>query len=47
MRHYAEYAQTLGEQGFTVRRSGLRIASAFLAIVTFGSLRPATLLATR
>jgi len=47
IRHYAEYARTLGEQGFTVQRSGSRIASAFLAVVTFGSLRPATLMATR
>jgi SAM-dependent methyltransferase len=44
IRHFAEYARVLGAEGFGVRRSGSRVVAAFLAIVTFGSLRPATLL---
>jgi SAM-dependent methyltransferase len=44
IRHFAEYARVFGAEGFAVRRSGSRFVSAFLAIVTFGSLRPATLL---
>ena len=47
IRHLGEYAKTFGEEGFDVRRSGSRIVSAFLAILTFGSLRPATVIATR
>ena len=47
IRHFGEYAKTFGEEGFDVRRSGSRIVSAFLAILTFGSLRPATVIATR
>ena len=44
IRHFAEYARVFGAEGFAVRRSGSRVASAFLTIVTFGSLMPATLL---
>jgi len=47
IRHFGEYAKAFGEEGFDVKRSGSRIVSAFLAILTFGSLRPATLIATR
>jgi len=47
IRHAGEYERTFAEQGFAVRRAGSRLVSAFLAIVTFGSLRPATVIATR
>jgi arsenite methyltransferase len=44
IRHGREYAQSFAANGCTSRSIGSAIASVFLAIVTFGSLRPATLL---
>ncbi len=44
IRHFAEYERAFAGAGMTARRSGSLVAAAFLAIVTFGSLRPATLL---
>src|SRR3954447_18429775 len=43
IRHGREYAQSFAAHGCTSRPAGSAIASIFLAIVTFGSLRPATL----
>jgi len=48
IRHGSEYAATLASAGCRdVRRLDSRAASAFLALVTVGSLRPATLLARK
>jgi ubiquinone/menaquinone biosynthesis C-methylase UbiE len=48
IRHGSEYAAELARGGCgDVRRLDSRAASAFLAAVTFGSLRPATLLARK
>jgi arsenite methyltransferase len=44
IRHGREYATSFAASGCTSRSVGSAIASVFLAIVTFGSLRPATLL---
>ncbi|MEA2788904.1 MAG: hypothetical protein QOG73_1310 [Acetobacteraceae bacterium] len=44
IRHGSEYAKSFAANGCTSRSVGSAIASVFLAIVTFGSLRPATLL---
>jgi ubiquinone/menaquinone biosynthesis C-methylase UbiE len=44
IRHGREYAQSFAANGCTSRSIGSAIASVFLAILTFGSLRPATLL---
>ena len=43
IRHGREYAESFAAHGCTSRSVGSAIASVFLAIVTFGSLRPATL----
>jgi ubiquinone/menaquinone biosynthesis C-methylase UbiE len=48
IRHGSEYAAELARAGCgDVRRLDSRAGSAFLALVTFGSLRPATLLARK
>jgi len=47
IRHFAEYERAFSGAGLAVRRSSSRVASAFFAIVTFGSLTPATLLAEK
>jgi len=48
IRHGSEYAATFVSAGCRdVRRLDSRAASAFLALVTVGSLRPATLLARK
>jgi ubiquinone/menaquinone biosynthesis C-methylase UbiE len=44
IRHGAEYARVFAQHGCEVVRKG---ANPFLTFVTFGSLRPATLIATR
>jgi len=44
IRHLAEYARVFGAAGVPTRRVGSRVAAAFLTIVTFGALTPATLL---
>jgi ubiquinone/menaquinone biosynthesis C-methylase UbiE len=43
IRHGREYGESFAANGCTSRSVGSVIASIFLAIVTFGSLRPATL----
>jgi arsenite methyltransferase len=43
IRHGSEYAKSFAANGCTSRSAGSAIASIFLAIITFGSLRPATL----
>jgi ubiquinone/menaquinone biosynthesis C-methylase UbiE len=43
IRHGREYAESFAASGCTSRSVGSAIVSIFLAIVTFGSLRPATL----
>jgi ubiquinone/menaquinone biosynthesis C-methylase UbiE len=47
IRHGREYAESLAASGCASRSVGSAIASIFLAIVTFGSLRPTTLLARK
>lgn len=47
IRHGDEYARALAAGGCSVRRSGSRAASLLLTILTFGSLRPATLVARK
>jgi ubiquinone/menaquinone biosynthesis C-methylase UbiE len=45
IRHTHEYLQTFSEAGcHLVRRSGSRIAAGLITIITWGSLRPATIL---
>ena len=44
IRHYGEYASALRERGCAVARVSSVIMMIFLAAITFGSLRPATLL---
>jgi ubiquinone/menaquinone biosynthesis C-methylase UbiE len=47
IRHHREYASVFREHGCEVRRTGSLAASALLAILTMGSLRPATLVAKK
>ncbi len=48
IRHVGEYASTLASSGCRdVRRVDSRVAAAFLALVTWGSLRPGTLVARK
>ncbi len=43
IRHHHQYARVFAEHGCQARRTGSLAASAFLAVLTMGSLRPATL----
>ena len=43
IRHHRQYANTFSQNGCTIRRAGSMIAYVFLMLITFGSLRPATL----
>jgi len=47
IRHASEYAGLFAENGCGVRRSGSRVVAALLAIITMGSLRPATLVVSK
>ncbi|HKO56545.1 MAG TPA: class I SAM-dependent methyltransferase [Thermoanaerobaculia bacterium] len=47
IRHGGEYAGALTAAGCTVRRIDSRVGSLFTTLVTFGSLRPATLVARK
>jgi SAM-dependent methyltransferase len=47
IRHHREYARHLRERGCEVTRVSSMIMLVFLAAITFGSLRPATLLAQK
>jgi len=47
IRHGREYAESFAANGCTSRSAGSTIASLFLAFVTFGSLRPVTLVARK
>jgi SAM-dependent methyltransferase len=47
IRHSGEYAAALTAAGCTVRRTDSRAASLLLTIITFGSLRPGTLVARK
>ncbi|MEP6993194.1 MAG: class I SAM-dependent methyltransferase [Acidobacteriota bacterium] len=48
IRHLDNYAAAFAAQGVTdIRRMGSRVATFLLAIITFGSLRPGTLLARK
>jgi len=47
IRHYGEYAKTLREAGCAVRRASSVVPTILLAIITMGSLRPTTLVATK
>jgi ubiquinone/menaquinone biosynthesis C-methylase UbiE len=43
IRHSGQYAEVFAENGCSVRRTSSRAAAAFLALLTMGSLQPATL----
>src|SRR5205085_3413028 len=47
IRHYREYARHLAGRGCSVRRVSSIVPTIFLTLLTFGSLRPATLVASK
>lgn len=47
IRHGAEYTRAFESRGCSVRNASSAVASLFLTIVTFGSLRPVTIVATK
>jgi SAM-dependent methyltransferase len=47
IRHFGEYQRALAAAGCSVRRTDSRAGSLLLTLLTFGSLRPATLLAKK
>lgn len=47
IRHGRQYAEALAKSGCDVRSVGSRVMTAFLTLITMGSLRPATLVSTK